>query len=60
MEESDPKETAQCIPESDATTRVCFDRIGTPVLTFAVFGGLECEPGTTGACEACKIDASGM
>jgi hypothetical protein len=42
MEESDPKETAQCIPPPDATTRVCFDRIGTPVLTFAVFGGLSC------------------
>jgi len=60
MDASNPKETAQCIPPPDATTRVCFDRIGTPVLTFAVFGGLKCEPGTAGACEACKIDASGM
>ena len=30
------------------------------MLTYAVFGGTSCEPGTTGKCEACKIDASGM
>jgi hypothetical protein len=60
MENSDPKNTSQCIPPPDATSRICFDRIGTPVLTFAVFGGLTCEPGTVGVCEACKIDASGM
>ena len=57
---SDPKTVAQCIPEKDATERVCFDAIGTPVLTFAVFGGLTCEPGTGGECQACKIDASGL
>lgn len=56
----DPKIVAQCIPDPDATERVCFDSIGTPVLTYAVFGGISCEAGTDKPCEACKIDASGM
>lgn len=57
---TDPKVVAQCIPPPDETERVCFDRIGTPVLTYAVFGGITCEPGTDAPCEACKIDASGL
>ena len=57
---TDVKTVAQCIPAEDQTGRVCFDRIGTPVLTYAVFGGTSCEPGTTGKCQACRIDASGM
>lgn len=55
---TDVKETSQCIPPPDATTRTCFDRIGTPVLTYAVFGGISCEEGTSGACLACAVDAS--
>lgn len=38
----DPKTVAQCIPPPDQTERTCFDRIGTPVLTYAIFGGLTC------------------
>ena len=60
MLDSNVKETSQCIPPEDATERICFDRIGTPVLTFAIFGGMSCEPGTLGECEACQIKASGM
>lgn len=30
------------------------------MLTYAVFGGIVCEEGTTGECEACLIDASGL
>jgi len=56
----DVKELAQCIPPPNATTRICFDRIGTPVLTFAVFGGISCEAGSEKPCEACLIDASGL
>jgi len=56
----DVKTTAQCIPPPDNTERVCFDNIGTPVLTYAVFGGSSCEEGTSGECLACKIDASGF
>jgi hypothetical protein len=51
------KEVAQCIPPPNATSRICFDAIGTPVLTYAVFGGISCEGETTGACDACLIDA---
>lgn len=57
---TNPKQIAQCIPPPDQTERTCFDEIGTPVLTYAVFGGIECEEGTSGLCEACLIDASGM
>jgi hypothetical protein len=40
--ETNVKEVAQCIPPPGATTRTCFDSIGTPVLTYAVFGGIRC------------------
>lgn len=30
------------------------------MLTYAVFGGIRCQEGTTGKCEACLIDASGL
>lgn len=56
----DPKVVAQCIPPPDATTRICFDSIGTPVLTFAIFGGKTCEPGSEAECQACLIDAPAM
>jgi hypothetical protein len=59
-EDPNVKVTAQCIPPPDSTERVCFDAIGTPVLTFAVFGGLTCEPGSDAPCQACLIDASGL
>ena len=39
---SDVKKTAQCIAPPDATERVCFDRIGVPVMQFTIFGGLKC------------------
>ena len=47
---SNPKEVAQCIPPPNQTERTCFDAIGTPVLTYAVFGGITCEPGSEAAC----------
>lgn len=59
-DDPDVKATAQCIPPIDQVERVCVDDIGVPVLTYAVFGKTECEPGTDGACLACKIDAAGM
>ena len=57
---TDPKTVAQCIPPPNQTERTCFDAIGTPVLTYAVFGGISCEPGSQAACQACIIDASGL
>ena len=32
LADPNPKQTAQCIAPPDATERVCFDKIGTPVL----------------------------
>jgi Niemann-Pick C1 protein len=60
LNDTSVKVTSQCIPPEDATERICFDRIGTPVLTYAIFGGMSCEPGTKGECDACQIKASGM
>jgi Niemann-Pick C1 protein len=57
---SDVKETAQCIAPPDATERVCFDRIGTPVMQFAIFGKLRCGTPKRNECSSCLIDASGL
>lgn len=40
--DKDVKVTAQCIAPSDATERVCFDKIGVPVMQFTIFGKLTC------------------
>lgn len=54
------KETAQCIAPPDATERVCFDRIGTPVMQFAIFGKLKCATPKKNECSSCLLDASGL
>lgn len=36
------KELATCVKPLPGETRACFDNIGTPVLTFAVFGDTTC------------------
>ena len=54
------KETAQCIAPPDATERVCFDRIGVPVLQFAIFGGLSCVVEKKNDCSECLVKASGL
>ena len=51
---------ATCVPQDDQTGRTCFDSIGTPVLTYAVFGGLSCENDLTSACDTCDILASAL
>ena len=38
----DVKKTSECIAKPGETKRVCFDRIGTPVMQFAIFGKLKC------------------
>ncbi len=40
-------------------TRACFDSIGSPVLTFAIFGDTQCENEAT-ECDQCILDAGGM
>ena len=37
------KDIATCVPQEGQTGRTCFDKIGTPVLTYAIFGGTSCE-----------------
>lgn len=54
------KVTAQCIAPPDATERVCFDRIGVPVLQFAIFGGLSCVVPKKNDCAECLVKASGL
>lgn len=60
LSEAEVKATAQCIAPPDATERVCFDRIGTPVMQFAIFGGLRCETPKKNECSSCLLDASGL
>ena len=52
-------EIATCTTPLEGETRACFDNIGTPVLTFAVFGDTRCD-GTHSECDQCRIEAGGM
>ena len=56
----DVKKTAQCIAPPDATTRVCFDRIGVPVMQFTIFGGLTCAFPKKNECAECIVNAAGL
>lgn len=58
--DKDVKVTAQCIAPPDATERVCFDRIGVPVLQYAIFGGLSCVVEKKNDCSECLVKASGL
>ena len=57
---SDVKATAECIAPPNATERVCFDKIGVPVMQFTIFGGLRCQTPKKNECSSCLIDASGL
>jgi Niemann-Pick C1 protein len=37
------KKAAECIAKEDATERVCFDKIGVPVMQFTIFGMQRCQ-----------------
>jgi hypothetical protein len=56
----DVKEVAQCIAAPGTTERVCFDKIGTPVMQFAIFGKRRCETPKKNICSSCKLDAPGL
>lgn len=43
MTNDDVKDLATCTQPLPGETRACFDDIGTPVLTFAVFGDTSCQ-----------------
>jgi Niemann-Pick C1 protein len=49
---------AQCIPRSDQSGRICFDRTGVPVQVSAIFGGTTCIKDNSQPCAPCRIDAS--
>ena len=59
-DDPDVKRTSQCIADTTTTDRVCFDRIGTPVLQFAIFGGLGCTEPRKNECSQCAVTASGL
>lgn len=59
----EPWVTAQCIPDPKSSSRACFDRIGTPAMPFAIFGGYKCEKSEADKhdeCAPCKTTASGF
>jgi Niemann-Pick C1 protein len=59
LKDEDVKVTSQCLSPPGGTKRVCFDKIGVPVMQFTIFGKLSCE-GVQSACNACKVKASGL
>jgi len=56
----DVKQTAQCIAAPDATERVCFDKIGVPVMQFTIFGKLTCATPKKNECSECSVNAAGL
>ena len=57
--DDDVKILATCIDPLVNTTRACFDAIGTPVLTYAIFGDKTCNS-TASECDQCVPLAGGM
>jgi Niemann-Pick C1 protein len=60
LQNSDVKLTSTCVADKNTTERICFDRIGVPVLQFAIFGGLSCVEKKKNDCSQCKVRASGF
>jgi Niemann-Pick C1 protein len=60
LQGSDVKKASKCEAEEDTTDRVCFDRIGVPVLQFAIFGGLSCVEPRKNECSQCAVKAPGL
>lgn len=46
---------SECIAKENQTDRVCFDKIGTPVLQFAIFGNITCVEKRQSNCDSCKV-----
>jgi len=61
LEDDNVKDTAKCIPNEHTKGRVCFDRIGVPVMQHTIFGGLGCVEGTKSKpCYPCPLTATGL
>ena len=59
MNNTEIKTLATCVAPLPGEQRACFDSIGSPVLTFAIFGDTTCQNEAT-ECDQCIIDAGGM
>lgn len=59
-EDPDIKSTAQCINQVLGNQILCSDRNEIPIIRNVTFGGISCEDGTQGTCQACKIKAKAL
>jgi len=59
MDDEAIKTLATCVAPLPGEQRACFDSIGSPVLTYAIFGDTNCENVAT-ECDQCILDAGGM
>jgi hypothetical protein len=55
LADPDVKSTAQCIPPPNAKERVCFDKIGVPVMQYTIFGKLACQGEKQSTCSLCRV-----
>ena len=60
LKDPDVKKTSQCIPPPNSSQRVCFDKVGVPVMQSAIFGKLKCNAESDEPCAPCGINASGF
>jgi len=60
LNDANVKDTSKCIAPANATERICFDRIGVPVMQFTIFGGVSCQEPKKNECSECGVDASGL
>ena len=58
--DQDVKTLSTCLTPLPGETRACFDSIGSPVLTFAIFGDTSCQGGEGNECSQCEVLAGGM
>ena len=58
--DEDVKTLSTCLTPLPGETRACFDSIGSPVLTFAIFGDTTCQGGEGNDCSQCEVLAGGM
>jgi hypothetical protein len=60
MTNDDVKDLSTCVTPLPGETRACFDNIGSPVLTFAIFGDTSCKNEAVSECSQCELLAGGM
>ena len=60
MDNQTVKRMSECLAAEGQTTRVCFDRIGSPVLDFAIFGNITCQVPKESDCSSCIVETPGL